>query len=248
MSTHVCGTATLDDSILSEPMSEADLSLSHEEDNLLTLQGTSLIAGQDAEMDQGSACSSGSPSEQSLGEEVMSLDEEHTSHDESGMHNQLDNMEGEVYVDDEVSQPWCGFKLVGDNIDKNVHPRHETIERRSQSLHYFNVYAVLDRVDLSSFSDSFPRVDINSLPLQDLLPSPTNFSSLCSNFAVLVGRVLTENLKSFSVFADVIPAHIEHHHQELMCKKSEVVSLNNFYKMYHLYCIFADTSRCIFKK
>ena len=246
MRAHVCGTATLDDSILSEPMSEADLSLSHEEDNLLTLQGTSLIAGQDAKMDQGSARSTSSPLLQSLDEEDMNLDEEHTSHDESAI--QLDSVEGEVYIDDKVSQPWCGFKLVGDNIDKNVHPRDETIERRSRSLHYFYVYAVLDQVDLSLFSDSFPTVDINSLPLQDLLPSPTNFSSLCSNFAVLIGRVLTENLKSFSVFADVIPPHVEHHHQELMCKKSEVVSLNNFYKMYHLYCIFADTSRCIFKK
>ena len=50
------GSAALDDSILSEPISEADLSLPREGDNLLTLQGTSPIVDQDARSDQGSVC------------------------------------------------------------------------------------------------------------------------------------------------------------------------------------------------
>ena len=39
------------------------------------------------------------------------------------------------------------FKLVGDNIDKNIHPRYQTIKKQTQSLHYFNCYEVLHRVD-----------------------------------------------------------------------------------------------------
>jgi hypothetical protein len=45
---------------------------------------------------------------------------------------------------------WCGFKVVGDNIDKNVRPRHMRLDKGTQSLHYFNAYAIMDRVDCSS--------------------------------------------------------------------------------------------------
>ena len=61
----------------------------------------------------------------------MSYDEEDTSCGETAwsiVRNQCDE-ERETHVEGEGSQAWCGFKLVGDNIDKNVRPRHETIER-----------------------------------------------------------------------------------------------------------------------
>ena len=41
---------------------------------------------------------------------------------------------------------WNGFKIVGDNVDKNVRP---TFQRSNQSLHHFHSYAVKDRVNLS---------------------------------------------------------------------------------------------------
>ena len=31
---------------------------------------------------------------------------------------------------------WTGFKIVGDNIDKTVHPRHMRSDRQTISLHY----------------------------------------------------------------------------------------------------------------
>ena len=70
---------------------------------------------------------------------------------------------------EEGSQTRCGFKLVGDNIDKTIRPRHKTIDMKSQSLHYFNAYAVLDRVNLSLFSDIPPTTNIYNLPL-DTMP------------------------------------------------------------------------------
>lgn len=48
---------------------------------------------------------------------------------------------------------WVSFKIVGDNIDKNVQPRFMRVDAPTRSLHYFHAYAVKDRVDLSSFSD-----------------------------------------------------------------------------------------------
>ena len=39
------------------------------------------------------------------------------------------------------------YKLVGDNIDKVVKPRHMRIDHQAKSLHYFHSYAVKDRID-----------------------------------------------------------------------------------------------------
>lgn len=56
----------------------------------------------------------------------------------------------EDHQEDTVSDEstWSGFKLVGDNLDKNVHPRYGRIDHRTQSLHFFQLYAVKDRVNL----------------------------------------------------------------------------------------------------
>ncbi len=56
----------------------------------------------------------------------------------------------------EKNSKWHGFKFVGDNIDKNIHPRFQRHEKRGQSLHYFHGYAVRDRIDLSTLSDVTP--------------------------------------------------------------------------------------------
>ena len=49
---------------------------------------------------------------------------------------------------------WCGFKVVGDNIDKNIRPSFHRLQHQTQSLHYFHCYAVKDRVDLSDLPDA----------------------------------------------------------------------------------------------
>ena len=52
---------------------------------------------------------------------------------------------------------WHGFKLVGDNIDKNVRASYQCIFHTTQSLHYFHSYAVLDSIDFSGLSDELPH-------------------------------------------------------------------------------------------
>jgi hypothetical protein len=46
------------------------------------------------------------------------------------------------------------FKIVIDNVDKSVKPRHETSEHHNQSLHYVHGYAVKDRINVSGLDDS----------------------------------------------------------------------------------------------
>lgn len=58
------------------------------------------------------------------------------------------------------------YKLVGDNIDKNVRPRHMTSENQ---IHYFHTFAVQDRVDLSSFSKDYQLPDTETLQLDNYI-------------------------------------------------------------------------------
>ena len=67
-----------------------------------------------------------------------------------------------------VEQPlthWHGFKVVGDNVDKTIKPRHMREDRQTKSIHYFQIYAVKDRVDLSNRSDE-PRSPGKKSPTQ----------------------------------------------------------------------------------
>ena len=63
-------------------------------------------------------------------------------------------------------QKWSGFKIVGDNIDKKFRRSFYRHNRQTISMHAFHMYAVKDRIDLSSLSDVAPsdaKVDITKL-------------------------------------------------------------------------------------
>ena len=60
---------------------------------------------------------------------------------------------------------WHGFKIVGDNIDKNFRPSFQRHNNKTNSMHAFHMYAVQDRIDFSSYSDatSATEVDVSKL-------------------------------------------------------------------------------------
>jgi L1 cell adhesion molecule like protein len=147
--------------------------------------------------------------------------------------------EGEI----EQSQ-WNGFKLMLDNIDKNVVPRYfihfysihynnnyryRRIDNPTTSLHNCFVYAVKDRVDLSGFSDDynqFLKKPTSELQLDVLSPSSSDKQALTQNFAILASRVLIEEMPYFKeTLEDVIQKHLEHVYSSEMATKSEVVSI-----------------------
>ena len=53
----------------------------------------------------------------------------------------------------QTNQGWFGFKIVE---NKNVHPRHQSIDVHTRSLDYFHAFATFDCVNLSSFSENTP--------------------------------------------------------------------------------------------
>ena len=98
---------------------------------------------------------------------------------------------------------WCGFKIVGDNLDKTVKPRYMRINKQARSLNYFNSFAVKDRIDLSSLSSLKPVID-DDVNVQDLLPSSEIHSEVLKNVAVLVSRILVDNISVFNLTLETV--------------------------------------------
>ena len=117
------------------------------------------------------------------------------------------------------------YILVGDNVDKLVHPRYMTTENQSKSLHYFHTYAALDRIDFHHLDNDKPIANVSSLPLSTFLPNTDDCAALRTNYAILLGRELVKGLPFFEQYKDYIPAHIKHQHSEAMSMQSIVVSL-----------------------
>lgn len=126
-----------------------------------------------------------------------------------------------------VTAPRGSFSyiLVGDNVDKSVRPRYMTIDHQAQSLHYFHMYAALDRIDFHHLDNDKPIAEVSSLPLSTFLPHMEDCAALRTNYAILLGRELVKSVKFFKSFSDYIPAHITHKYSEEMRSRSVVVGL-----------------------
>ena len=117
-----------------------------------------------------------------------------------------------------------GVKLVGDNVDKGIKPREMTEDAQAQSLHYFNGYAVENRIQIEGLEDNPCLPDFDSFDMKKILPTSADLKAIKSNFGILIGRVLKKHFKFFSEFATGVVKHIKHDHYEEMSQKSVVVS------------------------
>jgi len=124
-----------------------------------------------------------------------------------------------------VSKNQCfTYILGGDNVDKTVTPRYMNMDKQRQSLHYFQIMAVLDRVDFHHLPNDKPIGEVSALPVSVFLPDQEDCRSLRSNYAVLLGRELVRSIPYFKEFTDCIPSHINHKYSREMAQKSVVVS------------------------
>ena len=115
-------------------------------------------------------------------------------------------------------------KLVGDNIDKNIKPQDMRIDNQTKSLHYFHIYDVRDRIDLTDYDDEEPSPDITSISIDSILPSADDDLALRTNYSILIARVLRKHMPFFKKFGAGLERHIRHEYYEEMSTKSEVVS------------------------
>ncbi len=117
----------------------------------------------------------------------------------------------------------AGYKIVFDNIDKNVKPRFMRSDYQTHSLHCVHGYAVNDLVDFSEYSDVAPK-EVNVF---DVIPTEEDYKLLKSDFSVLVSRAIVKFLPFFSSdYKDLSQSHIPHRYSMEISAKSEVVSFN----------------------
>ena len=118
------------------------------------------------------------------------------------------------------------FKIIGDNLDKNVKPRDMRSDFQTRSLHYFHACAVEDRIDLSGFSGDVTIPDIQSIQLCNLLPSDSDRAAMKNNFGIHIARVLVKYVTFFQKLGQKNDLrHIKHKFWKEMSQKSKVVSL-----------------------
>ena len=101
--------------------------------------------------------------------------------------------------------------------------RHQTLDRTTKSLHYFNSYAVADRVNFSTMSERKPDVAFDDDLVISLLPCDNDLQQLLRNFEVHVSRILVKHLAPLKRLSEVIVSHIPHMYSAEMSKKSQVV-------------------------
>ncbi len=118
--------------------------------------------------------------------------------------------------DEAVEMREEGYKIVFDNVEKNVKPRYMRSDCQTRSLHCVHGYGVKDRIDFSEYSDVAPQ-EVNAF---DVIPTEEDYKSLKSDFSVLVSQAIVEFLPFFSAIS-----HIPHRYSKEMSAKSEVVSI-----------------------
>ena len=118
------------------------------------------------------------------------------------------------------------YRFNGDNMDFVEVSRYQRSDSGNKSQHFFQYYAVKDRIDFSHLSDTPP--DISALTKRDLcesmLPSQSDFAETSQNISFLVARVLCENVPYFKLtYDEVLTRHIKHRYYKEMSTKSKVV-------------------------
>ena len=116
------------------------------------------------------------------------------------------------------------YIIVGDNLDKNIHPRFMTKCKQGESLHFFHAYAALDRIDFTHLNNDEPIGQTDKLSLSTCLPDISDCNQLRQNYAVLLGREIVRTIKYFKKCERFIPSHIVHMYSEQMRHKSTIVS------------------------
>ena len=98
--------------------------------------------------------------------------------------------------------------LVGGNLDKHVTSRDMRLDSQAQSLHYFNCYAVKDRLSTVDLEDQ-PSLPDFSFSEAKILPTAADHEVLFNNniMVVLVSRVV-KNFSYFSKFGVGVPKRI----------------------------------------
>jgi hypothetical protein len=85
------------------------------------------------------------------------------------------------------------------------------LDYQNRSTHNFHAYSALNRVDISAASTTQPSEDSSkSIPVSSFLPSTSDCGTLKENYAILMARVVVEEIPFFQQISGCVPMHIIH--------------------------------------
>ncbi|KAL5509146.1 hypothetical protein EMCRGX_G004456 [Ephydatia muelleri] len=128
-------------------------------------------------------------------------------------------------IGNEGNEEWYGFRLVRDNVDKNVKPRDMRLNSQTTSLHYFHTYAVKDRICFSHLSTDPIEIVQDSINFEMFYPTVGDNTELVSNLETLVARMFVQRIPGLQSLSAEATPHIKHLYSKQMALKSEVVPL-----------------------
>ena len=118
------------------------------------------------------------------------------------------------------------FQITGDNLDLMVKVKHMSASNQNNSIHWFNLNAVKNRVLANHLSNDYPIKSVLELENVEFLPSPEDNEAYLHNITALATRVLVRNIPAFSQFKDIVVKHILHEYSDVMKEKSDQVSIH----------------------
>lgn len=123
----------------------------------------------------------------------------------------------------------ASFQITGDNLDLAIKVKHMTSTNQNNSIHWFNLNAVLNRVHGNHLPNDQPIKSVLDMENIDFLPSSNDNQEFLHYAAALCVRVVVSHLPALSGFQDVVVSHIPHQYSSIMKEKSKQVCWNSIY-------------------
>jgi hypothetical protein len=103
------------------------------------------------------------------------------------------------------------FQLIRDYWDKNILPSFRTSDRKTVSLHLFNMYALVDRVLPQSVSHESTVTNYSDIDILRFIPSIQEQEQLLQELTFIFATSVINNSSQLQHhFKKIYPEHLEH--------------------------------------
>ncbi len=111
------------------------------------------------------------------------------------------------------------YRIIGDNLDFYIRVRDLRLDHQNKSIHWFHLYALLDRISCLHLSDT-PQKSLSSISNDVFLLAAKELGEIRKSMGILISRVLVKHMEVFDKMSSLVTWHIQHEHSEEMAKKS----------------------------
>ena len=118
------------------------------------------------------------------------------------------------------------YRIVGDNINFEVGVRHERKGKQGKHMvHWFGSAAIIQLLKFDDLPTICPQQDLLIMQPRDFMMNITDWDTIISNYAVIVGRILAKFLPWLKFSSKALEQPILGSKSNLLAKKSTVIPL-----------------------